>query len=135
MVHRVLRIGRWTVDFVFAEDREDYDMEGVLSFLYEMEAPIGKMRQVYRLMKDGKPNRGFTYANEETLRALVVVGPTTSGEQFLNTLVHEVHHLAVFIADGLGLDLRSEDPAYLAGDTAMALAEAVCRLGCEHCRG
>lgn len=135
MIHRALQIGRWTADFVFSEDREDYDMEGVLSFLYEMEAPISKMRQVYRLMKGGKPNRGFTYANEETRRALVVVGPTTSGEQFLNTLVHEVHHLAVFIADGLGLDLRSEDPAYLAGDTAMALAEVVCRLGCEHCRG
>lgn len=122
------------MDFVFSEADGDFDMEGVLSFLYELDAPIHQLRSVYRLMKDGKPDRGFTYANEEIRRAVVLVGPTTSGKQFLNTLVHELHHLAVFIADGVGVDIRGEDPAYLAGDTAMALAEVVCALGCEHCR-
>lgn len=132
MIHRVIRIGRWIVDFLFAE--EEYDMEGVLSFLYELDAPMDKMRKVYRLIKGNKPNRGFTYANEEIRRAVVMVGPTTSGKEFINTFVHEIQHLAVFIADGVGVDLRSESPAYLAGDTAMALAEVVCEMGCEHCR-
>lgn len=110
-------------------------MEGVLSFLYDMDAPIYMMRKVYRLMKDGDLDRGFTYANEETRRAFVMVGPVSSGKEFINTLVHELHHLAVFIADGVGVDLRSEEPAYLSGDAAMALAETICELGCEHCNG
>ncbi len=43
--------------------------------------------------------------------------------------------LAVAIASELGIDLESETPAYLAGDSARALAEVVCVLGCDHCRG
>ena len=120
------------MDFLFAED--GYDVEGVLSVLYEIEAPMSKMRRAYRMMKRSEMNRGFTYANMESKRALVMVGPTTSGEQFLNTFSHEIHHLAVFIAQSLGFALDGEDPAYLDGDTTMALAEVVCRMGCEHCR-
>ena len=108
MVHRVLAIGEWVVDFLFA--RLDYDAEGVLACMYD----IG--------------------ASSDVLRAVVVIGPTSSGKQFVNTLVHEVHHLAVAIADSLGHDLESEVPAYLSGDAAMALAETVCEFGCSHCR-
>lgn len=63
----------------------------------------------------------------------VVIGPTTSAAQFQNTLVHEIHHLAVAVADSLGVDLEGETPAYLAGDSAMSLADIICRLGCD-CR-
>lgn len=34
-------------------------------------------------------------------------------------------------AEELGYDLDAEMPAYLSGDAARALAEDVCRLGCE----
>lgn len=51
----------------------------------------------------------------------------------INTLVHEIHHLASVIADGLGVDLLGETPAYVAGDAAMALAHTLCDLGCSHC--
>lgn len=43
-------------------------------------------------------------------------------------------YLALQIYD-LYFDFESETPAYLAGDSAKALAEVVCELGCEHCRG
>lgn len=63
----------------------------------------------------------------------MAIGPTTSGAEFQDTLVHEVHHLAVAIAAELGIDLESESPAYIAGDSARALADVVCELGCRHC--
>ena len=132
MVHRVLPIGSWVVDFLFA--KLDYDDEGVLACLYEMDADYEVMRQVNKIMDSDKLNCGFTFANPDLKRALVVVGPSSSGKQFVNTLVHEVHHLAVAIADSLGHDLESEVPAYLSGDAAMALAETVCEFGCSHCR-
>jgi hypothetical protein len=62
------------------------------------------------------------------------VGPTTSGKQFVNTFVHEVRHVADAIAKSIGYELDAEGPAYLSGDAAMALAEVLCELGCEHCR-
>lgn len=132
-IHRVLKIGRWVVDFIFATKR--YDVDGILSCLYDAGAPGWVMENAGELMSDGKYNTGFTYTNPEIHRAVVVVGPTTSGAEYIDTLVHEIHHLAVAIASELGIDLESESPAYVAGDSARALAEVVCELGCEHCRG
>ena len=132
-IHRVLAIGRWVVDFIFAT--KYYDVEGILSCLYDAGAPRWVMENAGELMSEGKYNTGFTYTNPAIHRAVVVIGPTTSGAEFTDTLVHEIHHLAVAIASELGIDLESETPAYLAGDSARALAEVVCELGCEHCRG
>ena len=131
MIHRVLKIGRWVVDFLFA--KLDYDDEGVLACLYEIDADYDVLRQVNRIMDSDKLNCGFTFANPDLRRALVVIGPSSSSKEFLNTTVHEIHHLAVAIADSLGYDLEGETPAYLAGDSALALAETICELGCPHC--
>ena len=131
MIERELYIGRWRADFLFAGD--DYDDELVLTRLYDIDAPIYIMQEVNRLMDSCDANCGFTYTNLEMYEALVVIGPTTSGEEFVDTLVHEVHHLAVAIADSLDIDLESETPAYIAGDSARELAGVVCSLGCDRC--
>lgn len=132
MIHRVLNIGRWVVDFLFAI--EDYDEEGVLSCLYDIDAPEYVMLRAYRIMESGRFNRGFTFNNPDLKRSVVVVGPTTSGKQFQNSFTHELRHLADGIAKYIGVDLDSETPAYITGDTTMELAEVVCKLGCDHCR-
>ena len=92
------------------------------------------MRDAISLMEKGGLNTGFTFSNPVEHLAVVAIGPTTSGEEFQDTLVHEVHHLAVAIASELGIDLESESPAYIAGDSARALADVVCKLGCRRCR-
>ena len=132
MIHRVLGIGRWMVDFLFAT--EEYDEEGVLSCLYDADAPLSIMRRSLLIMESGYYNRGFTYSNPEQKRAVVVVGPTTSGDEFINTLVHELQHLSVAIASELGYDIDGETPAYIIGDTAQELFEVICDYGCEECR-
>lgn len=132
MIKRTIRIGKWVVDFLFA--KLDYDDEGVLACLYELDADYEIMRSANRIMESDKLNCGFTFTNPDRKRALVVIGPTSSGKEFVNTMVHEIHHLAVAIADSLGHDLESEAPAYIAGDSALALAETICEFGCPHCR-
>ena len=129
MVHRVLKIGRWVVDFLFAERK--YDIEGIVSCLRHAEAPRRIIDQAVDLMEEGSPNTGFTYTNAMVFRAVVCIGPTTSGGEFQDTLVHEIHNLAVAIARELGVDLEGETPAYLAGDTMRAFADVVCKLGCR----
>lgn len=132
MIHRVLRIGHWVIDFLFAVD--GYDEEGVLSCLYDIDAPYDVMLRSNKIMVGRKLNRGFTYVNPELKRALVVIGPTSSGKQFQNSFVHEIRHLINSIALSIGYDLDAEGPSYIAGDTAMELADVVCMLGCDHCR-
>lgn len=128
---RTLVIGRWIVDFIFCVRR--FDIEGILACLKDCEASEYTMEQAEDLMLSCDYNCGFTFANPDVFRALVVIGPTTSGAEFQDTLVHEIHHLAVAIAAELGIDLESETPAYIAGDAARAFADVVCKLGCSHC--
>ena len=132
MVKRTLAIGRWVVDFLFAD--EGYDIEGVLACLYDAYAPESIMEQAEDLMLACDWNCGFTYTNAHRRRAVVLIGPTSSGSEFIDTLVHEMYHLAVAIADNLGIDLLTETPAYLIGDSASEFADVVCQMGCRHCR-
>lgn len=139
MIHRVLKIGRWVVDFLFSTG--EYDIDGVLACLYDAGAPQYIMEEAEDLMTRCEYDCGFTYTNasmfryinSDSYRAVVLIGPTSSGDEFIDTFVHEIHHLAVAIASELGVDLESETPAYLAGDSARALAKVVCRFGCDHC--
>lgn len=132
MIRRVLKIGRWVVDFIFADD--GYDEEAVLGCLYDIDAPVPVMRRADKIMESGDYNRGFTFANPALRRALVVVGPTTSGRQFINTLSHEIDHLSDAIAEYYGIKSHREGTSYITGDTTMALAEVICHFGCEKCR-
>jgi len=132
MIHRILTLGRWDIDFVFATD--GYDEAAVIYLLEDAYAPGEIIAKAEDIMYTCEYNCGFTYSNSEKKRAVVLIGPTTSGRQFQNTFVHEIHHLAVAIASDLGVDLEGESPAYLAGNSAMELAEVVCELGCRHCR-
>lgn len=129
MLHRVISIGRWVIDFLFATKR--YDIDGVLACLYDAHAPEDIMDQAEELMESCRYNCGFTYTNQSRRRAVVLIGPTSSGSEFQNTFVHEVRHLADAIAKSLGVPLDSERPAYISGDTAKALAEVICELGCR----
>lgn len=131
MIRRVLYVGMWEVEFYFAE--KQYDTKVVLDRMYSFGADAPTLKKALSLMEDGGKNTGFTFTNPYERLAIIVIGPTTSGKEFQNTVVHEIHHLAVAIADDLGIDLEDETPAYIAGDSVMALAEVLCEMGCTHC--
>lgn len=133
MVKRTLRIGRWLVYFFFVTD--DYDQETILSFLYTFDAEDWMIQRADEIMTEGKLDRGFTFSSPVLRRAVVVIGPSSSGAEFLNSLSHEVRHLANAIAESIGYELDAEEPSYLTGDAVRELAEVVCELGCARCRG
>ena len=132
MTWRELRIGRWDVLFAFAGNHYD-EQARVLRILEDLEATPYIIWKVDRIMSEDAVDTGFTFTVPEERVAVVVTGPSSSGAEFIDTFVHEVHHLAVAVAKGLGYELDSEGPAYLAGDAARAFADVVCRLGCGCC--
>ena len=128
-----MSIGRWLVYFVFVTD--DYDRQAILSMLDAFGASEEVLTRAEEIMDSEYLNNGFTFSNADIRRALVVIGPTSSGKEFQDTFSHEIRHLADAIANSIGMDLGSEGPAYMTGDTVRELAEVVCELGCERCRG
>lgn len=101
--------------------------------MYDLDASDYLLVKVAKKMRKGRLNEGFTYSNEAMRESVIVIGPTSSGDEFVNTFVHELEHVATNIASSLGLDLEGEGPAYLAGDSAMELAKILCKLGCSEC--
>ena len=132
MIHKELQIGRWNIDFLFAPD--GYDTEEALDYLYDADASDYILVKAYHILEDNDNNTGFTFTNEELKSAVVVIGPTTSGSEFVNTLVHEMYHVATAIANCLGVDLEGEEPAYIIGDSARDVTKMICELGCPKCR-
>lgn len=131
MVQRNLEIGRWHIEFYFCPD--GYDVDAIDDRLFDFGAGGSTMTRACELMETGAPNTGFTFCNPYQRRALVAIGPTTGGHEFVDTFVHELYHLAVGISTDLGVDLESETPAYMIGDMTRELATTVCELGCAKC--
>lgn len=132
MIHKVISIGRWVVDFLIAD--KGYDIEGVLACLYDISIPKRMRDRAYEIMTEGELNSGFICSNANLMRAVIVIGPYSDGKEFLDTLTHEIHHLAVAIASNLGHDLEGETPAYINGDAVRELAGIICEIGCSGCK-
>ena len=131
LIHRLLYIGRWRVDFFFAQG--DFDPSSVLECLEDMDAPNRVLEDSWFKMQRGVVNEGFSWPNSRMMRSCIYIGPTTDGAEFVNTLTHELRHLADDIATFLGIDLRGEEVAYITGNTAQEFVEVICRLGCPCC--
>lgn len=129
MDEKYLKIGRWSVGFMFCID--EYDINRITDIMKETGASADIIDSAIRLMLSDKMNTGFTYTDATDLVAIVVVGPSSSGAEFIDTLVHEIHHLAVAIASNLGINLDEETPAYISGDLARDMAEYICNIGCR----
>lgn len=131
LIHRLIYIGRWRVDFFFGVG--DYDQSSVMECLEDMGAPDWVLESSWFKMQPGIMNEGFSWPDPRLLRSCIFIGPTTGGSEFLDSFTHELRHLADDIATHLGIDLRGEEVAYITGDTTRDLAEVVCRLGCPTC--
>lgn len=69
----------------------------------------------------GKYNTGFTHTDFTKRRSIVAISPTTSKEQFLNTVAHEIKHLQSHICRYYNVDEDSEEAAYLIGYVAQKM--------------
>jgi hypothetical protein len=128
MTHRTIHIRGWRVD-VFI-DEGDGGARAVSDCLLEMGADDYIMDKAYGLIEENRPNQAFTYSKGKC--TCIYIGWTTSGEEFINSMIHEIRHLVDHIAEYFGLD-NNEAVGYLSGDAAFLLAEDICEHGCPHC--
>ena len=130
MLKRRVHINEWDVDYIFMP--YGYEPDVVLDSLRWAHSPKAIMREAVDIMSglnvlDG----GFTYVNSRKRKAVVVIGPSSSGGEMIDTFVHETYHLAVNVAESYGYDLTGELPAYLVGDLARQFADVICTMGRE----
>ena len=64
----------------------------------------------------------------------VVIGLTTSADEFANTYDHEKGHLVRHISQNLGLEPYGEQEQYIAGYVSQQMFRVAKSFLCEHCR-
>lgn len=131
MVHRRIHIKDWKCDYWFLEEK-DTQIWRILFQLQDMGADDSILDRVVKLL-DSR-NTGFIFTNPELDRSLVIVGKTTSGEEFLNTFIHETIHLTGIISSMYDADMKGEKIAYMIGDACSKLSDIICRFSCTYCR-
>lgn len=79
-------------------------------------------------------NIGITYSNFKHKCSIVVIGLTTSAEEFQNTFDHEKGHLAMHISSALKIKPYGEEYQYLTGEIGQSMFKIAKRFLCDDCR-
>lgn len=134
MIRQHLHLDRygWTAEMFYAV--RCYHTAEIVSRMRRLDIRETDISRAADNMDCGRFNGGLTFTNYPLRRSVMVVGITSTPAQFLNTLVHEIHHLTAHICEASGIDPTSEEAATLAGDIAEQTYEKVNPLLCEHCR-
>lgn len=121
----------WHIKVYYAVNA--YYTDEILEELADFNPAVSEYSNVKELMEDYKYNTGFTFTDYKKKKSLVVIGLTTSPEEFQNTFDHEKGHLAIHIAKYYDVDPYGEEFQYLAGEIGKRLFPIAKKFMCKHC--
>lgn len=111
-----------------------YSFREIENDLYSLGYDDEKVEETINELKEYKENEGYIFTNIHADRSLIIIGPTTSAEDFQDTFDHEKGHLAMHIAIAKDIDPFSEEFQYLNGIIGKQMFKAGKMFLCEHCR-
>lgn len=111
-----------------------YSFREIENDLYSLGYDDEKIEEIINELKEYKENEGYIFTNIHADRSLIIIGPTTSAEDFQDTFDHEKGHLAMHIAIAKDIDPFSEEFQYLNGIIGKQMFKAGKMFLCEHCR-
>jgi len=98
-----------------------YDTDELTHKLYSLGCSEDSILRACKQLLGGEYNNGFTYTNRVLKRSVVSLGRSSDFPQFLNSFVHELHHLSTHIAQANGIRLDGEEICYLSGSIAQKM--------------
>lgn len=122
----------WLLHCYFAVDC--YYANEIIDSLIDIDCKGDYLFRAAKNLECGNIDNGLTYSNMRIGESVMVVGLTTSASEFLNSLSHELHHVVCHICSAKGIDIESEEAAYLIGDIAQMLFKPISTLLCDRCR-
>lgn len=121
----------WYVEIFYAVDT--IYMDEILGELESLGCSETSIENIEKKLY-GLYNVGLTCSKSSNRCSIVVIGLTTSAEEFQNTFDHEKGHLAMHIAEALKIDLLGEEFQYLVGEIGQKMFPVAKRFLCDSCR-
>lgn len=109
----------WTIYAYYAVDT--YYTDEIMGHLYDIGCRGEDLHTAYENLSSGKLDTGLTYSNCEHRKTVLVVGITSSPDEFFNSWQHEVVHVRQHIARCTGMDVWGEEIAYLGGELSQKM--------------
>lgn len=132
MVQTGFYLGRndwWIMASIGIDGRDD--LREVYEALLSIGAPDNKAQEI--CMTLSQPNTGYTYTDYDCHYTLMFISKATSYAQMYDTLTHEQKHVVEHISNYYGVDPKSEEAAYLAGEIGRLLFPAAAYVLCPRC--
>ena len=85
----------------------------VKEMLSRLDCPKRYMRKALNVLRNY--NTGLTYSNNKYKMSIVCISRTTSEEQMMNSIAHEVKHVQSHICEYYDVEEDTEAAAYLTG--------------------
>lgn len=114
-------------------DVKQTDTSVVLEELRSMNCNEKAIETTRDVICSGNENIGLTYSSNEYMETIMVIGTATSLSEFLNTAFHECFHVVSHICNCVGIDINSENAAYLIGDIAEQMHPILSTFTCSCC--
>ena len=112
----------------------EYWVDTIMEELFFLRIDGINAKRAYDNMSSGKLDTGLCFANPEHREAVIVVAKASSASEFINSVSHENHHLASYVAKQFGLDPTGEEVAYFAGELMKEQFPYIKHLMCDCCR-
>lgn len=121
MIKQRFYIERYDWKVVVLYETNKYDYYDIIAILKEICDDKIIFNRVSNNILSNHKNTGFTYSNLDINCSLIIISETTSKDEFIDTLVHEIDHLQAHIATVYNIDMKSEEAAYLIGGIAKTM--------------
>lgn len=132
MIKQGFGIGRrdWYI-MCYYDIHTDDELDEVYGALLASGCPSDEAQRACMVLS--QKNTGYTFTNFREHLSVMFIAEATSAEQMYDTIVHETKHVVEHIGEFYGVKSDSEESAYLQGEIARNMYEAVKIAVCPEC--
>ena len=134
MIRQKIHIEGWNWTIYAYYSVGHYYTEEIMERLVQIGCTDKHLQRAYRNLSSGHVDTGLTYSNPRKRKTVMVVGYASSGEEFLNSLLHEMRHVEEHILSASGVEPYGEPVAYLTGELGREMYRSISHLLCDCCR-
>lgn len=122
----------WKVRIYYA--MSFYPIEDIVKDLVLLKCDKEDMDHCIEVMENFEYDTGSMHSNLFQKRSVGIIGPSSSAEEFENTITHEIGHLAAHISIAYNIDPLGEEIQYIAGCISQKMFKVTEMFLCSHCR-
>lgn len=122
----------WYVKVYYIVDH--YPIDDIINDLYSLGCSDEEVADTVETIEREELDNGWIHSNSLAHRSLIIIGPTSSASEFMDTWDHEKGHLAMHICITENIDPFSEEYQYLTGSIGSQMFKVAKTFLCDECR-